>query len=110
MERKVSKMKEIEKIKMVAEFAKAHAQDSREANNICETVFICCNSVLDTLDMCKPIAGYTSDFFKGVLYGKVHFLDQMTLLMAFHFKVSLGEFQLSQEALWNEVQAEGGEK
>ena len=60
--------------------------------------------------MCVPIHGYTSDFFKGVLFGKVHFLDQLVLLMAFHMGTALTEFSLDSAMLYAEAIAERGEE
>ena len=101
-------MKESMKIRLIADFAKAHANDSREANNICETVCLCCKSLLQTAEECRPFGGYTSDFFKGVLYGKVHFLDQLVLLMSFHFGTILEEYSLDAAKLFEESTTEGG--
>ena len=110
MERKVFKMKESMKIQLIADFAKAHANDSKEANNICETVCLCCQSTMETYKMCVPIHGYTSDFFMGVLFGKVHFLDQLVLLMSFHMGTDLTELLLDSEMLYAEAIGEGGEE
>lgn len=76
-------MTNTEKIKAVIEMARRFKYHDRTDANICATVIITGNSLLETLD-CYYGA---SEFIKGVIYGKASFFNQITLMMLYHFEI-----------------------
>lgn len=101
-------MTNTEKIKAVIEMARRFKDRDRTAANICTTVIITGESLLETLD-CYHGA---SEFLKGIIYGKASFFNQIALMMLYHFEIhETAKYDFSLDALVREcLEQKEGEK
>lgn len=99
-------MKQLEKVKAIISYATAKYEEAlknydREALNICGSVRLCGDSLIDSFNM---VARDTDSFFHGVVMGKAHFFEQLAILMAYHFgETDIACFRVGSLELLNEA-------